>query len=178
MPVARDSTLSGLARTCWPIHQPFACLTPAAGSCGAGEGVGWRADGSGAGRLMRAGLGSGWTKPIATSFWERKKTRSWNFPQKGSTFGNRKQSHSPRSKRTDTSVQRPSKGFSGSGATGSLPPRSKTLVGRTAPLGQGFSGDYYGSLGREAFYQPGLCNSGSSSDLPVVKGYSSGWAGI
>lgn len=49
MPAVGDSTLGGFPCTCWPIpqpFQPFPCLTPAVSSYGAGEDVGWTADGS------------------------------------------------------------------------------------------------------------------------------------
>ena len=53
---------------------------------------------------MREGVGSGWTKSIVTSLWERKETRSRNFPQKDPALGT-VSNHSPRSKRTDFRVQ-------------------------------------------------------------------------
>lgn len=34
VPAARDPTLGGCPCTCGPIHQPFPCLTPAAGDSG------------------------------------------------------------------------------------------------------------------------------------------------
>lgn len=81
MPAARDSTSGGFPHTCWSIHQPFPCITPAAGGCEAGKNGGGTADSSGAGRLRKEELGSGWTKPSAASLWGRKQMKAGTSPR-------------------------------------------------------------------------------------------------
>lgn len=95
VPAARDSTLGGFPHTCWPIHQSFLCLTPADGSCGARDDVGWQADEGGDGvRVDRPQC----YQPLG------KKDQKLELPQEGPVLGTGS-NHSPTSRRTDFRVQ-------------------------------------------------------------------------
>lgn len=163
-----DSTLSGLLCTCRPIHQPFACLTPEAGSCGADEGGGWTADGSGVGRLMREGVGFRMDKAYCCLLLGKKDPKL-ELPPEGVHFG--EQGEITAQSQKEQILQGLSKSFSGSRARVPLPVHRKTPVGRTAHQGQGFPGDYYGSLGRDAFSN----SHGFATVEPALTSPSSEW---
>lgn len=105
VPAARHSTLRGFPYTCWPIHQPFACLTQqlAAGWLEwvwAGGFRRWQADEGGGGvRLDKVYC----HLPLG------KKDRKPEIPPKGSSDPwipvGRGSNHSLRSKRTDFRIQ-------------------------------------------------------------------------